>query len=62
VETQTRNDERYVRSITKGKKPTYLNISIPTKIAELMDLRYRNFVKLYLNDNNSRLIIEKMIL
>lgn len=62
METQTRNDERYVRSITKGKKSTYLNISIPKKIAELMNLKYRTFVKLYfLNENNyPKLIIEKI--
>lgn len=60
METQIKNEERYVRCITKGKKPTYLNISIPNKIAQMMDLQYKNFVKLYLNDNNSKLIIEKM--
>ena len=44
-----RND-RYVRLISKGKKTSYLNISIPKKIAESLDLQYKNFVKLYLDN------------
>jgi len=57
VQTKTRND-RYVRLISKGKKISYLNISIPKKIAESMDLRYKNFVKMYLDNN--RLVVEKV--
>ena len=60
AETQLEN-QKYVRLITKGKKPTYLNISIPKSISDLMELQSGIPVKLYVDDNN-KMILEKVIL
>lgn len=47
------SEKRYVRAVTRGRKPNYLSVSIPQAVAKKVGLTENSFVKIYVDKLNN---------
>ena len=48
-----KTEKRYVRAVTKGRKPNYLSVSIPSAVAKKVGLSEESYVKIYVDKLNN---------
>jgi len=52
-EINDKSNKRYVRAVTKGRKPNYLSVSIPSAVAKKVGLSEESYVKVYVDKLNN---------
>jgi hypothetical protein len=52
-EINDKSNKRYVRAVTKGRKPNYLSVSIPSAVAKKVGLSDESYVKIYVDKLNN---------